>query len=67
VEVINDGTHANNTMVHPEHATFRIGIVSGKLGGVDGVSLEVDKWIAILNEMGTRFSRSPVRIHNRSL
>lgn len=31
---------------------FRIGIVSGKLGGVDGVSLEVDKWIAVLHEMG---------------
>lgn len=31
---------------------FRIGIVSGKLGGVDGVSLEVDKWIAILQQMG---------------
>lgn len=34
------------------HGKFRIGVVSGKLGGVDGVSLEVDKWIAILNEMG---------------
>ncbi len=32
--------------------TFRIGIVSGKLGDVDGVSLEVDKWIRILSEMG---------------
>jgi glycosyltransferase involved in cell wall biosynthesis len=32
--------------------TFRIGIVSGKLGGVDGVSLEVDKWIAVLQELG---------------
>lgn len=31
---------------------FRIGIVSGKLGGVDGVSLEVDKWIDVLTEMG---------------
>ena len=31
---------------------FRIGFVSGKLGGVDGVSLEVDKWISILNDMG---------------
>ncbi len=31
---------------------FRIGIVSGKLGGVDGVSLEVDKWITILKRMG---------------
>ena len=31
---------------------FRIGIVSGKLGGVDGVSLEVDKWIQVLQELG---------------
>ena len=31
---------------------FRIGIISGKLGDVDGVSLEVDKWIRILGEMG---------------
>ncbi|RKX79926.1 MAG: glycosyl transferase family 1 [Spirochaetes bacterium] len=31
---------------------FRIGIVSGKLGDVDGVSLEVEKWIKILKEMG---------------
>ncbi|MFP4211041.1 MAG: glycosyltransferase [Alkalispirochaeta sp.] len=32
--------------------SFRIGIVSGKLGGVDGVSLEVDKWIDILTSLG---------------
>lgn len=32
--------------------TFRIGIISGKLGDVDGVSLEVDKWIDILSTMG---------------
>ncbi|HUX21221.1 MAG TPA: glycosyltransferase family 4 protein [Spirochaetia bacterium] len=31
---------------------FRIAFVSGKLGDVDGVSLEVDKWISILTEMG---------------
>jgi mannosylglucosylglycerate synthase len=31
---------------------FRIGIISGKLGDVDGVSLEVDKWIGLLGEMG---------------
>ena len=31
---------------------FRIGIVSGKLGDVDGVSLEVDKWIHVLQELG---------------
>ncbi|MEX2444940.1 MAG: glycosyltransferase family 4 protein [Alkalispirochaeta sp.] len=32
--------------------TFRIAIVSGKLGGVDGVSLEVDKWISVLQDLG---------------
>jgi glycosyltransferase involved in cell wall biosynthesis len=32
--------------------TFRIGLVCGKLGDVDGVSLEVDKWIKILKELG---------------
>jgi glycosyltransferase involved in cell wall biosynthesis len=31
---------------------FRIGIVSGKLGDVDGVSLEVDKWIGVLQDLG---------------
>ena len=34
------------------NGTFRIGIVSGKLGGVDGVSLEVDKWIDVLVGLG---------------
>lgn len=32
--------------------SFRLGIVSGKLGDVDGVSLEVDKWIRVLREQG---------------
>jgi len=32
--------------------TFRIGIVCGKLGDVDGVSLEVEKWIRLLKYMG---------------
>jgi len=31
---------------------FRIAIISGKLGDVDGVSLEVDKWIEILGKLG---------------
>ncbi len=31
---------------------FRIGFVSGKLGDVDGVSLEVDKWIDALQKLG---------------
>jgi len=35
---------------------FHFGVISGKLGGVDGVSLEVDKWIRILSEMGHRIS-----------
>jgi glycosyltransferase involved in cell wall biosynthesis len=32
--------------------TFRICFICGKLGGVDGVSLEVDKWIYLLKSMG---------------
>jgi len=32
--------------------TFRIGIICGKLGDVDGVSLEVSKWISVLLELG---------------
>ncbi|AEJ60321.1 glycosyl transferase group 1 [Spirochaeta thermophila DSM 6578] len=32
--------------------SFRIGFVSGKLGDVDGVSLEVEKWINVLQDMG---------------
>jgi glycosyltransferase involved in cell wall biosynthesis len=32
--------------------SFRIGIVSGKLGDVDGVSLEADKWIEMLDSFG---------------
>lgn len=31
---------------------FRIAIISGKLGDVDGVSLEADKWIDILSAQG---------------
>ncbi len=31
---------------------FRIAFISGKLGDVDGVSLEVDKWIEVLSSMG---------------
>ncbi len=32
--------------------TFRIAFISGKLGDVDGVSLEVDKWIEVLSRAG---------------
>jgi glycosyltransferase involved in cell wall biosynthesis len=31
---------------------FRIGIISGKMGDVDGVSLEINKWVHILTEFG---------------
>ncbi|MDA3809186.1 MAG: glycosyltransferase family 4 protein [Spirochaetaceae bacterium] len=31
---------------------FKICFISGKLGDVDGVSLEVDKWIKVLSELG---------------
>ena len=31
---------------------FNIAIVCGKLGDVDGVSLEVDKWIEVLKKCG---------------
>ncbi len=34
------------------HISFRIVIISGKLGDVDGVSLEVEKWITTLNQLG---------------
>ncbi len=33
-------------------STFRIAFISGKLGDVDGVSLEVDKWIEVLCREG---------------
>jgi len=32
--------------------TYRIAFISGKLADVDGVSLEVDKWIEVLTEKG---------------
>ncbi|WGK68732.1 glycosyltransferase family 4 protein [Candidatus Haliotispira prima] len=31
---------------------YRIAFIAGKLGDVDGVSLEVDKWIKVLQELG---------------
>jgi glycosyltransferase involved in cell wall biosynthesis len=39
--------------MHDNH-TFTIAVVCGKLGDVDGVSLEVDKWIRALNDFGHR-------------
>ena len=34
------------------NTTFKIAFISGKLGDVDGVSLEVDKWIEVLKGEG---------------
>lgn len=31
---------------------MRIGIVIGRIGGVDGVALETEKWIAVLRGLG---------------
>ncbi len=31
---------------------MRIGIIIGRIGGIDGVSLEAEKWISVLNKMG---------------
>jgi len=31
---------------------MRVGIIIGRIGGVDGVALETEKWIAILKRMG---------------
>ena len=31
---------------------MRIGIIIGRLGGVDGVALETEKWIEVLKRMG---------------
>lgn len=32
--------------------SYKLAVVCGKLGDVDGVSLEVDKWIDVLSDMG---------------
>ena len=31
---------------------MRIGIIIGRIGGVDGVELETEKWIAVLEKLG---------------
>ena len=31
---------------------MRIGIIIGRIGGVDGVALETEKWIAVLKRLG---------------
>ena len=31
---------------------MKIGIIIGRLGGVDGVALETEKWIEVLQKMG---------------
>ena len=33
---------------------MKIGIVIGRIGGVDGVALETEKWIHVLERMGHR-------------
>lgn len=38
--------------MNTSNESFRIAVVSGKLGDVDGVSLEVDKWIDIFTSLG---------------
>ncbi len=35
-----------------DNSKFKIGIICGKLGDVDGVSLEVEKWIRVLSRQG---------------
>lgn len=42
----------STTVSECENGSFRIGIISGKLGDVDGVSLEVNKWLAVLKTLG---------------
>lgn len=51
---LNTGLHAagDSATFTAMQNGFRVGIVSGKLGDVDGVSLEVDKWIGVLQELG---------------
>ncbi len=51
-------------------ATIRIGFVSTRLAGTDGVSLEVQKWAAVLTELGNECfyfagesDRPPERTH----
>ena len=31
---------------------MRVGIVIGRIGGVDGVALETEKWAAVLRRLG---------------
>jgi glycosyltransferase involved in cell wall biosynthesis len=37
---------------HTKGVVMRIGIIIGRIGDVDGVSLETEKWITVLKEMG---------------
>jgi len=41
-------------MINSMSESYNICFISGKLGDVDGVSLEVDKWITVLKGMGHR-------------
>ena len=31
---------------------MRIGVIIGRIGGVDGVALETEKWIEVMQRMG---------------
>ncbi len=61
---IPDGSSGTEYKVNKDK--FRIAFVSGKLGDVDGVSLETDKWIEVFKEAGHEiftiagFYRQPV-------
>ena len=37
---------------NPYIISMRIGIIIGRIGGVDGVALETEKWIDILKKLG---------------
>ena len=50
--------------------SFRIGLVSTRLAGTDGVSLEAEKWVRVLTELGHQcfyFSGESDRPNDRSL
>jgi len=38
--------------MNPYKTSMRIGIIIGRIGGVDGVALETEKWISILKKIG---------------
>jgi glycosyltransferase involved in cell wall biosynthesis len=53
---------------------MRIGVIIGRIGDIDGVSLETEKWIHVLQEMGHeifivsgRYTAHPVDRHHETL